>query len=139
LPDTLELLRVALAAGLPLTRALGEVGRRRRGLLARELRRAAREIELGTPRATALHALAARCPAPAMQAFIAAVVRAERLGAPLADTLAAQARDARAARAAGIRERAERAAPKIQLTIALGLVPSVMLLVAGAMLGSIGR
>jgi tight adherence protein C len=103
LPDTLELLRVALDAGLPLTRALAEVGRRRRGLLAAELRRVAREIELGTPRAQALDALAGRCHASGMPVLVAAILRAERLGSPLAATLAAQAKDARAARAARIR------------------------------------
>ncbi len=137
LPDVLELVRVALEAGLPLTRALAEVGRRRGGALAAELRRAAREVELGVPRPRALGALTLRCPAAGMPALVAAVERAERLGAPLATTLAAQARDARSERARRIRERAERAAPKIQLVIALGLVPSAMLLVAAAMLASL--
>ncbi len=139
LPDVLELVRVAVEAGLPLTRALAEVGRRRSGLLAAELRRAAREIALGHPRAAALGGLEARCPAAGIPALVAAVERAERLGAPLGAALAAQARDARAARAVRLREAAERASPKIQLVIALGLVPSVMLMVAAALLSSLGR
>jgi tight adherence protein C len=137
LPDILELVRVAVEAGLPLGRALSEVGGRRSGVLGAEFRRAAREIELGTPRRDALAALARRCPAAGIAPLVAAIDRAERLGAPLGPTLAAQARDARAARAARIRETAERAAPKIQLVVALGLVPSVLLLVAATLLSSV--
>jgi tight adherence protein C len=63
--------------------------------------------------------------------------RAERHGSPLADALAAQARDARAERARAIRERAARAGPKIQLVVALLLVPSVLLLVAAALVATL--
>jgi tight adherence protein C len=139
LPDVLDLLRVAIDAGLPLPRALGEVAWRRRGTLAAELRRVADEVALGRGRAAALEDLARRCPGEGVPALIAALQRAERLGAPLGPTLAAQAREARAARAGRLRERAERAGPKIQLVVALGLVPSVMLLVAAALLSTFTR
>ena len=82
-------------------------------------------------------ALAARCPIHGVVALVAAVGRAQRHGAPLGETLAAQATEARADRARRIRERAGRAAPKIQLVIALLLVPSVLLLVAAALLASL--
>ena len=62
-----------------------------------------------------------------------ALERARRHGAPLADTLAAQARDAALALAARVQEDAARAGPKIQLVVALLLVPSVLLLVAAAL------
>ncbi|MDX6650252.1 MAG: tight adherence protein [Solirubrobacteraceae bacterium] len=136
LPDLLDLLRVTLEAGLPVGRALGEVGRRHTGLLAREWRTASAELALGVPRDEALTRLARRCPAPAMAALAAALRRAERHGAPLSATLAAQAAEARAARARQIREHAARAAPKIQLVVALLLVPSVLLLVAAALMAA---
>ncbi len=72
-----------------------------------------------------------------MAPLIGAIERGARLGAPLADALAAQAREARALRAARVREHAARAAPKIQLVVALALVPSVLLLVAAATLGTL--
>lgn len=137
LPDLLDLLRISVEAGLPLGRALGEVGRRHRGLLAREWARAAAEISLGVPGTRALTGLAARCPISGVAALVSAIERTRRHGAPLAETLAAQALQARAARARRIRERAARAAPKIQLVIALLLVPSVLLLVAAALLASL--
>lgn len=136
LPDLLDLLRVSIEAGLPTGRALGEVGRRHTGLLAREWRAASTELALGVPRDEALTRLARRCPPPAMAALTAALRRAERHGAPLSGTLAAQAAEARATRARRIREHAAKAAPKIQLVVALLLVPSVMLLVAAALVAS---
>jgi tight adherence protein C len=137
LPDLLDLLRVSVEAGLPLQRALAEVGRRHNGPLAAELERVSGEITLGIPRDDAMEALTRRCPLPGVKSLVAAVERAHRHGAPLAGTLAAQAREARAARARRIRDRAARAAPKIQLVVALLLVPSVLLLVAAALLASL--
>ena len=137
LPDLLDLLRVSVEAGLPLGRGLREVGRRHGGVLAREWSLAAARLELGVPREEALETLARRCPPPEIGTLAAAIVRAERHGAPLAPTLAAQATQARAARARRIREQAGRAAPKIQLVVALLLVPSVLLLVAAALVASL--
>ena len=133
LPDVLDLLRVAVDAGLSPARALAEVGRHRRGLLAAELRATAARIDLGVARADALHELGRRCPVDAIAPLVAALLRAERHGAPLGPALAALAADARAAHAVRLREHAARAAPKIQLVVALLLVPAVMLLVGAAL------
>jgi tight adherence protein C len=137
LADVLDLLRVAMGAGLPATRALAEVGRRHPGLLAVELSAVVARIELGVQRAEAIADLVARCPVPGIEALAAALDRADRHGTPLAPALAALAAQARADRARAVRERAARAAPKIQLAIALGLVPGVMLLVAAALLAAL--
>jgi tight adherence protein C len=136
LPDLLDLLRVALGAGLSLDRALAEVARRDRGLLAREWRTAAVEVELGVPREHALAGIAARCPCEGVGALVRALERGARHGTPLAEALAAQAAEARAAHARWLTERAAKAAPQIQLVVALLLVPSVLLLVAAALLAS---
>jgi tight adherence protein C len=77
--------------------------------------------------------MCARLPLDEVLALVGALERAARHGAPLADTLAAQARDARLARRRRIQEEAARAGPKIQLVVALLLVPSVLLLVAAAL------
>ena len=133
LPDVLDLLRVAVDAGLAPARALEEVGRRRHGPLAAELRAAAGRIALGEPRARVLARFERRCPAEGVAPLVAALIRAERHGAPLGPALAALAADARARHAQRLRERAARAAPKIQLVVALLLVPAVMLLVGAAL------
>ena len=131
--DVLDLLRVAIAAGLPVGRALSEVGRRRGGLVATELRTVAERLALGVPRADALAALQRSLPLPAIGQLTAAIVRADRHGAPLAPALTALARAARADRARALHEQAARAAPRIQLAVALLLVPAVLLIVAAGL------
>jgi tight adherence protein C len=133
LPDVLDLLRVVLEAGLPPTRALQEVGRRHGGTLAHELRRAAAAAAVGEPRAAVLRGLQRRAPIEGVAALVTVLERADRLGTPPAEALAALARDAREARARAKAEQAARAAPQIQLIVALLLVPSVMLLVAATL------
>ena len=133
LPALLDILRVTIEAGGSLAWALRAVGERADGPLAGEWRSVASEVGLGVPLSRALDGLAARLPQPEIRAFVAALHRAGRHGAPLADTLAAQARAARFALARRIREDAARAGPKIQLVVALLLVPSVLLMVAAAL------
>ena len=139
LPAMLDLLRVSVESGLSLGAALGEVGERTRGPLAREWRAASRECALGVPLSLSLEALVRRAPLPEVEALTAALERAARHGAPLATTLEAQARDARLARRRRIQEQAAKAAPKIQLVVALLLVPSVLLLVAAALAAALLR
>ncbi|HEX6715070.1 MAG TPA: type II secretion system F family protein [Thermoleophilaceae bacterium] len=133
LPNLLDLLRVAIDAGMAPSHALAAVGRRSDAFVAKEWARAADQVQLGVPLADALQRMTRRIPAPELQALTAAVKRATTHGAPLSDTLAAQARDARQARRRRIEEEAAKAAPKIQLVVALLLVPSVLLMVAAAL------
>lgn len=134
LGDILELLRVAVEAGLTVPRALGEVGRRHAGVLGVEIARMAALLDLGVSQRQTLDVLVRRCPAAGVATLAATLNRAERHGAPLGEALAAQAEEARARRARLAIEHAARAAPKIQLVVALLLVPSAMLLMAAAML-----
>ncbi len=133
LPALLDLLRVSVEAGLSPVAALAAVGQRADGPLAAEWRAIAREVALGVSLDEALAATSRRLPLPEITALHAALLRAARHGAPLSETLAAQARDARLARRRAIQEEAAKAGPKIQLVVALLLVPSVLLLVAAAL------
>jgi tight adherence protein C len=139
LPAMLDLLRVAVESGLALGAALGEVGEGARGPLAGEWRIVGRECALGVPLDRSLAGLVERAPLPEVGALASALERAARHGAPLAGTLETQARDARLARRRRIQEQAARAAPKIQLAVALLLVPSVLLLVAAALAAALLR
>ena len=62
----------------------------------------------------------------------ASLERSRRLGSPLAAQLQAQASALRAHSRRRIEEAAARAAPKIQLVVALVLVPSVLLMLLAA-------
>ena len=139
LPDMLDLFRVTVEAGRPAPRALGVVGSEFDGPLAREWRRAAGEIALGESEEDALRGLAGRLPADEIRSFVEALGRSRRRGVPIGRAAAAQATIARHQRRHQVRERAARAGPKIQLVVALLLVPSVLLLVAAGLVAEVGR
>jgi tight adherence protein C len=69
-------------------------------------------------------------------ALCAAIERSRVLGSPLADQLRRQATGLRRAQRRAVEERAARAAPKIQLVVALVLVPSVLLMITAALIAN---
>ncbi len=134
MPALLDLLGVAVAGGLSLPGALAEVGARSRSPLARAWGGVGAQVAVGVPLLDALERHRADLRMPEVDAFAGALARAMRHGAPLAETLTAQAREVRLARRRMVQEEAARAGPKMQLVVALLLVPSVMLLVAAALI-----
>jgi tight adherence protein C len=134
LPDLLDLLSICVESGMALDPALRMAAARLPGTLSRELRATLGELALGTPRREAYRALAERCGAPEVGQVVAALLQAEELGAPLAGALEGQARSLRAARRQAARDRAAGAAPRIQLVVALIMVPGALLLVLGVLI-----
>jgi tight adherence protein C len=76
---------------------------------------------------------------PELQQVVAALLQAEELGAPLSRALAGQAEALRGTRRQHARDRAARAAPRIQLVIALVMVPGALVLVMGVLLTELAR
>jgi tight adherence protein C len=138
LPDALDLLAVGVASGRSPGRVLDEIAASTDGPLAFELAIALAELECGVPQAAAMEALARRVPGPELAGVTAALERSRRFGSPLADELHDQAAALRGAASRALEERAARAAPKIQLVVALLLVPSVMLMLAAALVANAG-
>ena len=139
LPDMLDLLRVTVEAGLAPARGLGVVAAEFRGPLAVEWGRVAAEVALGVPQEEALAGLRHRLPDEETASFVETLSRSRRHGVPLGTALAGQATRARHRRRQQLRERAARAGPKIQLAVALLMVPSVLLLVAAALIAELQR
>lgn len=134
LPDALDLLAVGAAAGRSPAAVIGEVAGGTAGPLARELAVAMAEVESGAPMALALEGLRARVGGGELGALAAALERSQRYGSPLAEQLREQATALRRDQRRRIEERAARSAPKIQLVVALALVPSVLLMIAAALI-----
>jgi len=134
LPDLLDLLGICVESGMALDPALELVADRLGGTLGGEIDRVLRDLSLGTPRAAAYRALVDRAGAPELAQTVGALLQAEELGAPLSRALEGQAEALRVARRQAARERAARAAPKIQLVVALVLVPSVLLMMLAALI-----
>ena len=70
---------------------------------------------------------------------VGVIERSRRYGSPLAEQLTSQASALRAAQHRRVEEHAARAAPKIQLAVALLLVPSVLLMIAAGLLANVDR
>jgi tight adherence protein C len=132
LPDALDLLAVGTAAGRSPITVLGEISAS--GPLGAELALAAAEIQCGVPQREALATLRDRTPGAGLGAMTSALERSRRFGSPLAEQLHEQAAALRAEERRQAEERAARAAPKIQLVVALVLVPSVLLMILAALI-----
>lgn len=133
LPDALDLLAVGAASGRAPAALFGEIAGTTEGALATELAITVAEIDTGSPVAAALERLRERTGAPELGALAAALDRSRRYGSPLADQLHAQAATLRREERRRVEELAARAAPKIQLVVALVLVPSALLTIAAAL------
>ena len=117
LPDVVDLLVLAVGAGLTVRLAVQAVARRSPGPLGAELGRAVEEADLGRRLADALDDLPGRA-GEATRPVVAALIASERYGAPLAASLERLAHEVRADR----RRRAEEAARKVPVKLLFPLV-----------------
>jgi tight adherence protein C len=138
LPDALDLLAVSAGSGRGPAAGLEQLARAGQGPLAEELRLTAAELSCGLPLAAALRSLRARVPGAELATLVAAIERSRRFGSPLAEQLRRQAGAQRRQGRRVVEEHAARAAPKIQLVVALVLVPSVLLMIAAALIANAG-
>lgn len=133
LPDLIDLVVLCTESGLALEPSIRLAAERLPGPLAAEVGRTLRELDLGTPRREAYTRLSRRIDAPALTGFVGALLQADELGAPMAGVLRRQAELLRAGRRQDIREHAARAAPKVQLVVAMVMVPAALLVVIGVL------
>ena len=136
LPDALDLLAVGATSGRSAAAGFEELARASDGPLADELRVTVAELSCGRPLTEALHSLRARVPGNELATLAAAIERSRRFGSPLADQLRRQSTALRRDQRRAVEESAARAAPKIQLVVALVLVPSVLLMIAAALIAN---
>lgn len=130
LPAVLDLMATAAEAGRGIPGLL-EIGvRGSSGPLQEELARLVAAIDCGDSQEAALDRL--RTEGGELAQLAVTMQRSRRLGLPLAVGLRAQASSLREGEQRSIAERGSKAAPKIQLVVALILVPSVLLMVAAA-------
>lgn len=136
LPDSFDLLAVGAASGRAPAAGFAELGRTGEGPLADEMRMTAAELSCGRPLSEALQSLRSRVPGGEVATFCAAIERSRRYGSPLAGQLRRQAGALRRDQRRAVEEHAARAAPKVQLVVALVLVPSVLLMIAAALIAN---
>jgi tight adherence protein C len=138
LPDALDLLAVSAGSGRGAAAGIEQLARAGEGPLAEEMRLTVAELSCGVPLSAALASLRSRVPGSELATLVAAIERSRRFGSPLAEQLQRQAVSLRRDSRRAVEERAARAAPKIQLVVALVLVPSVLLMIAAGLIANAG-
>jgi tight adherence protein C len=136
LPDAFDLLAVGAASGRSPAAGFAELARVGEGPLADELRITVAELSCGQSFSEALRSLRSRVSGGEIASLCAAIERSRRYGSPLAAQLRRQSSALRRDQRRAVEERAARAAPKIQLVVALVLVPSVLLMIAAALIAN---
>ena len=126
LPSILEFLSLSLAAGEGLQDALRRVGAAGRSALGRELAGVVAESAAGSSLSTALASLADELGHPAMTRAVDQMRGALERGTPLAQTLQAQALDARDAAKRDLLEAAGRKEISMLVPLVFGLLPTTV-------------
>lgn len=135
IPDMIDLLIVAVEAGLGLGAALQVVAEKLpAGPLRDELRKTLQEIQLGKPRPQALRDLGQRTGTRELQVLTVALVQAESMGTSLGKALRAQSQIARDARWTRAQEAAQKAPVKMVIPLALFIFPVIFIMIFGPLL-----
>ena len=137
--EMIDVVRLGLSAGLSFDAALEIFCANRRSVLAVRLERAcmAWQVGVGTREAELL-AAARDLDVRALETFAITVGQALALGAPLAETLAAQSREIRAAHRAAVEREIERAPVKLLIPTGTLILPALLLSILGPLLGAGG-
>ncbi len=131
LPDAIDMLTIAVNAGLGFDAALARVADKWSNPLSEEFQRTLYELHMGVPRAEALRHLAERTGVEELSSFVAVVIQAERLGASISDVLQAQARTLRQRRRQWAEEQARKAPIKMLVPLVLFIFPSLFIVILG--------
>lgn len=129
-PFFLDLLLLCLKVGLTFTAALEHtIAKMSASPLREELERAMRDIRTGVPRRDALSRMSERIDLPAVTNFVGAVNQSEESGAPLTDTLAAQAEQRLEERFQKAEEQANKAPVKLMFPLVAFLLPTTLIII----------
>jgi tight adherence protein C len=134
LPDSLDLMVVAVESGLGLDAAMLRVSDEMGHVhpaLAEEFQIAMIETQMGVTRAAALFKMSERCAVQEMRALVAMISQAEKLGTSIAKALRNQAETLRTKRRQKAEERAQKTAVKLLIPLVLFIFPAIFVVVAG--------
>jgi len=136
LPDVLDQMTIAVAAGLGFEAALARAAANGKGPLADELTRTLHDVAVGRSRRDAYNALVTRTDVVDLKRFVAAVNQADAYGIAIAEVLKAQAQELRVKRRQRAEEQAMKVPVKVNFPLMLCFLPALLLTVVGpAVLG----
>ena len=131
MPDFIDLVAIAIEAGLNLDQAIAAYCARFDNPVADEFARVVEEMRLGRPRMAAFNDLAATLDLDVVVNFVTAIQNSYELGGPLSASLKEQAVSARRCRRTLIQEKTAAAPIKMLFPIAGLILPSLMIVILG--------
>jgi len=137
LPDALDMLTIAVEAGLAFETAMMRVGEKWHTALSFEFRRAVSEMRIGMTREEALTRMAERCGVSELETFVAVLIQSSQLGVSIAQVLHTQAVEMRTKRRQRAEELARQAGVKMIIPLALFILPALFVVILGPMVPSI--
>lgn len=137
LPETIDLMAIAVQAGMGLEGAMHLVSQKLPGALGDELHRMLQEIQLGASRRQALQKLRERTEVGELSTFCLALIQADAIGSPIAEVLQAHAAEMRMLRRQRARETAAKLPVKLLFPLLLTIFPALIIVIIGPALISI--
>jgi tight adherence protein C len=137
LPETIDLMAIAVQAGMGLEGSIELVARKLPGALGEELHRLLQEIQLGSSRRQALQKLRERTEISELSTFAMALIQADAIGSPISDVLQTHAAEMRMLRRQTARENAAKLPVKLLFPLLLTIFPALMIIIIGPAIVSI--
>ena len=131
LPDALDLLVIAVEAGLGFDAAMGKVYEKWDNELSIAFGRVLREIQLGKLRREALKDMSDRMDVPDVTSFTAAIIQADQLGVSMSTILRVQSDQMRVKRRQRAQEKAHQAPVKMMIPMVFLIFPSLWIVLLG--------
>ena len=131
LPDALDMLTIAVEAGLAFESGLIRVGEQWNTALSQELRRTVAEMRMGVTRSIALERLAERTNVEELATFVAVLVQSTQLGISITQVLQTQAVQMRERRRQRAEELARQASVKMILVLVFFFFPVMFIVLLG--------
>jgi len=131
LPDVLDLLTVAVEAGLGFDAACDKVVEKMRGPIPDEFGLTLRHMRMGQSRRDAFKGMADRVDHPDLNAFISAIIQADQLGVSIGQVLRIQSEQLRDKRRQRAEEEAAKAPVKMMIPLVFFIFPNVGVVIGG--------
>ncbi|HEX2179299.1 MAG TPA: type II secretion system F family protein [Actinomycetota bacterium] len=131
LPETIDLMAIAVQAGMGLEAALELASESLPGPLGDELHRLLQEIQLGSSRREALHLLRERTDVSELSSFALALIQADAIGSPIAEVLQSNSARMRLIRRQVAREKAAKLPVKLLIPMMLFIFPPLFVVIVG--------
>jgi len=137
MPELIDLLVVTVEAGLSLAAAIQLAGERMRGPLGEELRIVIQEQRMGLTPVQALENMVGRCPTPAVESFVRAMMQGQVLGFSVGQILRSLAVEMRKRRRARAEQQAQKAPIKMLFPLIFMIFPAMFIVLLGPAIVSI--